>query len=82
MHQGRRDGNTLSAALRDCRDGVDLKPATKSNRVYAGDPHVCPSGALSPNELAGLMSGREMSNGFADRFLMIWAERTRVAPFP
>ncbi|MDH1619458.1 hypothetical protein N5J23_18270, partial [Comamonas aquatica] len=35
LHQGRREGNTLSAALRDCWDGVSLKPATKSNRMYA-----------------------------------------------
>lgn len=82
LHQGRRDGNTLSAALRDCWDGIDLKPATKSNRVYASDPHVCLSGAISPNELRGLMSAREMSNGFANRFLMIWAERSRMLPFP
>lgn len=82
LHQGRRDGNTLSAALRDCWDGIDLKPATKSNRVYASDPHVCLSGAISPSELTGLMSAREMSNGFANRFLMIWAERSRMLPFP
>jgi hypothetical protein len=82
LHQGRRDGNTLSAALRDCWDGIDLKPATKSNRVYASDPHVCLSGAISPGELTGLMSAREMSNGFANRFLMIWAERSRMLPFP
>lgn len=82
LHQGRRDGNTLSAALRDCWDGIDLKPATKSNRVYASDPHVCLSGAISPSELRGLMSAREMSNGFANRFLMIWAERVRMLPFP
>lgn len=82
LHQGRRDGNTLSAALRDCWDGIDLKPATKSNRVYASDPHVCLSGAISPSELRGLMSAREMSNGFANRFLMIWAERSRMLPFP
>lgn len=82
LHQGRRDGNTLSAALRDCWDGIDLKPATKSNRVYASDPHVCLSGAISPIELTGLMSAREMSNGFANRFLMIWAERSRMLPFP
>ena len=82
LHQGRRDGNTLSAALRDCWDGIDLKPATKSNRVYASDPHVCLSGAISPSELRGLMSAREMSNGFANRFLMIWAERSRMFPFP
>ena len=82
LHQGRRDGNTLSAALRDCWDGVDLKPATKSNRLYASDPHVCLSGAISPGELTTLMSNRELTNGFANRFLMIWAERTRILPFP
>ena len=82
LHQGRRDGNTLSAALRDCWDGVDLKPATKSNRLYASDPHVCLSGAISPGELTGLMRTREFTNGFANRFLMIWAERSRMLPFP
>lgn len=82
LHQGRRDGNTLSAALRDCWDGVALKPATKSNRLYASNPHVCLSGAISPGELTGLMSTRELTNGFANRFLMIWAERTRMLPFP
>ncbi len=82
LHQGRRSGNTLSAALRDCWDGVDLKPATKSNRLYASSPHVCLSGAISPVELTGLMSARELTNGFANRFLIIWAERTRMLPFP
>ncbi|WP_316855369.1 YfjI family protein [Ralstonia mannitolilytica] len=82
LHQGRRDGNTLSAALRDCWDGVDLKPAIKSNRLYASHPHVCLSGAISPSELTGLMSARELTNGFANRFLMIWAERSRMLPFP
>jgi putative DNA primase/helicase len=82
LHQGRRNGNTLSAALRDCWDGVHLKPATKTNRVYASNPHLSLSGAISPSELTGLMSARELSNGFANRFLMIWAERTRILPFP
>ncbi|MBK6926515.1 MAG: hypothetical protein IPH15_02735 [Comamonadaceae bacterium] len=82
LHQGRRDGNTLSAALRDCWDGVDLKPATKSNRLYASHPHICLSGAISPSELTALISARDLTNGFANRFLMIWAERTRMLPFP
>lgn len=82
LHQGRRNGNTLSAALRDCWDGVDIKPATKTNRIDASDPHVCLSGAISPAELTALMSARELTNGFANRFLMIWAERTRILPFP
>lgn len=82
LHQGRREGNTLSTALRDCWDGVDLKPATKSNRLYASQPHVCLSGAISPSELTSLMRNRELTNGFANRFLMIWAERSRMQPFP
>lgn len=82
LHQGRRGGNTLSAALRDCWDGVSMKPATKSNRLYASDPHVCLSGAISPGELLALMKSRDLTNGFANRFLMIWAERTQVVPFP
>lgn len=82
LHQGRRQGNTLSAALRDCWDGVCLKPATKSNRLYASHPHVCLSGAISSSELSGLMTARELTNGFANRFLMIWAERSQILPFP
>lgn len=82
LHQGKRDGNTLSPALRDCWDGVSLKPATKSNRLYATDPHVNLSAAITPTELHSLMQSRELTNGFANRFLMFWAERTHMVPFP
>ncbi|MBA4263784.1 MAG: hypothetical protein C0453_01770 [Comamonadaceae bacterium] len=82
LHQGKRDGNTLSSALRDCWDGVSMRPATKSNRLYANDPHVCLSGAITPSELRDLMASRELTNGFANRFLILWAERTRMIAFP
>jgi hypothetical protein len=82
LHQGRRDGNTLSAALRDCWDGISLKPATKSNRLYASHPHLSLVGAITPTELLGLMTTRELTNGFANRFLMIWAERSKILAFP
>lgn len=82
LHQGKRDGNTLSAALRDCWDGVDMKPATKTARMSATNPHVCLSGAITPGELHSLMATRELTNGFANRFLMIWAERLQIIPFP
>ena len=83
LQQGKRDGNTLSSALRDAWDGVSIKPATKGRpRVWASDPHVCLSGAVTPGELHGLMASRELTNGFANRFMVIWAERTRMLPFP
>ena len=82
LHQGKREGNTLSAALRDCWDGVGMKPATKSNRLWATDPHIAMIGAVTPSELLGLMATRELTNGFANRFMMFWAERTKMLAFP
>lgn len=82
LQQSKRDGNTLSAALRDAWDGVSLKPATKTNRVWASHPHIALSGAVTPSELRALMASRELTNGFANRFVMIWAERIKVLPFP
>ena len=82
LHQGKREGNTLSAALRDCWDGVSMKPATKSSRLWATDPHIAMVGAVTPSELLGLMASRELTNGFANRFLMFWAERTKMLAFP
>lgn len=82
LHQGKRDGNTLSAALRDAWDGVSMKPATKSSRLWATDPHISLSAAVTPGELLALMATRELTNGFANRFLMFWAERTKMLAFP
>jgi putative DNA primase/helicase len=82
LQQSRRGGNTLSAALRDCWDGVDLKPATKTNRVQASEPHVCMSGAISPVELLAMVQRRDLLNGFVNRFLLIWGERTKIEAFP
>lgn len=82
LHQGKREGNTLSAALRDAWDGVSMKPATKSARLGATDPHISMSAAVTPGELIALMAARELTNGFANRFLIFWAERTKMLAFP
>lgn len=82
LHQGKRQGNTLSTALRDAWDGLSLGPATKTNRLHTTDPHICLSGAVTPTELRDLIAARELFNGFANRFLIFWAERTKMMPFP
>jgi Protein of unknown function (DUF3987) len=82
LMQAKREGNTLSPALRDCFDGVSISPATKSARLSVTDPHVCLSVAITPSELRSSMAARELTNGFANRFLPIWAERTKIVPFP
>lgn len=82
LQQARRDGNTLSSALRDAWDGVSIKPATKTARTWATDPHIGVAAAITPTEVCELMKTRELSNGFANRFLIFWAERDRLVPFP
>lgn len=82
LQQGKRDGNTLSAALRDCWDGTSIRPATKNNRMWATDPHVCVSAAITPIELRSKVAVNDLSNGFMNRFLPIWAERIQTVPWP
>lgn len=82
LHQGKRDGNTLSAALRDAWDGESIRPATKSARIWATEPHISLYGNITPPELRELMANREMTNGFANRFVIFWAERPRRVAFP
>ncbi len=82
LHQSKRDGNTLSPALRDAWDGVSIRPATKTNRLWASNPHIGLLCDVTPSELLELMAARELTNGFANRFLFFWAESAKVVPFP
>lgn len=43
---------------------------------------MCLSGAISPVELLTLVQRRDLLNGFVNRFLMVWGERTRIEAFP
>jgi putative DNA primase/helicase len=82
LHQSKRDGNTLSAALRDAWDGTSIRPAVKTCRVWATDPHIGIIADVTPSELRELMHKRELTNGFANRFIFFWAEGDKILPFP
>ncbi|MBK5966998.1 hypothetical protein CCR95_23745 [Thiocystis minor] len=80
--QGKREGNTLSAALRDVWDGGSIKPATKGGRIWASVPHIALHGCITPFELRAGLEQKDITNGFGNRFLLIWAERTCLVPLP
>lgn len=82
LAQGKRDGNTLSSCLRDTFDGISIRPATKSSRIWATRPHIALHGCITPTELRAKLASNDLTNGFANRFLMVWGERTGVIPFP
>lgn len=82
LQQSKRDGNTLSAALRDAWDGVSIKPAVKNNPVTTTDPHITIMGDVTPSELRDSMHKRELTNGFANRFIFFWAEGGKSVALP
>ncbi|MCL7743721.1 DUF3987 domain-containing protein [Guyparkeria hydrothermalis] len=82
LEQGKRDGNTLSPTIRDLFDGGSIQPATKSASIWATEPHVAIHGAITPHELRARMDATAAFNGLMNRFLMIFAERTCLVPFP
>lgn len=82
MQQAARNGNTLSAGLRDAWDGIGIQPATKHQGIWASNPHIAISGACTPTELLTLTSKNDVSNGFLNRFIIFWGERTKLVPFP
>jgi len=82
LHQSRRDGNTLSTALRDAWDGSDIKPATKSRSVASSAPHIGIHANITPSELKELSRSRDINNGFFNRFLMVFSENVDHVAFP
>lgn len=82
LQQAKRHGNTLSAGVRDLWDGQSLRPATKTNRLWASNPHVCLAAAITPSELVASLASKDMTNGFMNRFMPIVAERPKMLPFP
>lgn len=82
LQQTRREGNTLSPALRELFDSNSLKPATKGNRIGVAEPHVVLSAGITPTELTSGIPVRELLNSFANRIVMISAERLQFTPFP
>jgi hypothetical protein len=74
-----REGNTLSAHLRAAWDGDNLAALTK-NPLRASAPHISILGQITPFELEQLLSGVDVSNGFANRFLWIHAHRAQSIP--
>lgn len=75
-----REGNRLSAVVRDLWDGVDVRTMTKHDPQRASDPHVCIIGAITPAELKKLLSKTAVANGLANRLLPVWTTRARSLP--
>jgi hypothetical protein len=78
-----RDGNTLSAVLRQAWDVGEhqvLRVMTKNSTTATG-AHVGIIGHITKDELLRYLEDTETANGFANRFLWAMVKRTKYLPF-
>lgn len=75
-----RDGNTLSARLRQAFDSGDLRTLTKATPLVATDAHIALIGHITPSELRLRLQKTEISNGLLNRFLLACSRRSKKRP--
>jgi hypothetical protein len=76
-----RDGNNLSALVRQAWDSSDLRTLTRNNPLKATGAHVSIVGHITRDELATLLTRTDAANGFANRFLWFCVRRSKLLPF-
>ncbi|WP_145269307.1 hypothetical protein [Tautonia plasticadhaerens] len=76
-----RDGNNLSALVRQAWDSGELRTLTRNNPLKATGAHVSIVGHITRDELATLLTRTDAANGFANRFLWLCVRRSKLLPF-
>lgn len=82
LAQIKREGNTLSATIRNLWDGRPLEPLTKSSQVTASNPHVLIAGHITSHELKEKSTENDAANGLLNRFVILHVQRPKLVPLP
>jgi len=79
-----RSGNTLQDIVRQAWDSTKLSilRAKAKDCHIVEDAHVSAVGHITPEELTGLLGTSERSNGYANRFLWLYVDRSKLLAFP
>lgn len=80
LHAMERDGNTLSALVRQAWDDGDLNVMTKNTPARATAAHISMIGHITRAELLRYLDRTEMGNGFANRILWLCVRRSKLLP--
>jgi hypothetical protein len=75
-----RDSNTLSPVLREAWDSGNLAVLTKTSPARATDAHISVIAHITRDELRRYLTTTETGNGFANRFLFVYASRSKLLP--
>jgi hypothetical protein len=80
LKQTERQGNTLSALLRQAWDGGKLGSLTKNSPARATNAHISLIGHITADELRRYLTQTETANGYGNRHLWICADRSKLLP--
>lgn len=75
-----RDGNTLSAVLRNAWDGRPLSTMTRHAPIRAIESHISVIGHITRAELLRYLDRTEAANGLGNRFLWVCVRRSKLLP--
>ena len=75
-----REGNTLSAVIRNAWDTGSLSTLTKNSPGRATGAHISIIGHITKDELLRYLDSTEAGNGFGNRFLWFCVKRSNVLP--
>ena len=75
-----REGNTLSAIMREAWDRGDLGTLTKASPARATGAHVSLLGHISKTELLRYFDSTEAANGWGNRILWPCVKRSKLLP--
>ena len=77
-----RQGNTLSAIIRDAWDRGNLQNMTRNAPLRATGAHLSIVGHITTDELRRELTDTDAANGFANRFIVFWVKRSKSLPEP
>jgi len=75
-----RDGNVLSAVIREAWDSGDLRILTKNDPACATGAHISIIGHISAGELRSELTTTDKANGFGNRFAWVCVKRSQCLP--
>jgi len=75
-----REGNTLSAILRQAWETGSLRTLTKNSPAVATGAHISVVGHVTAEELRRNLTVTEAANGFGNRFLWLCVRRSKCLP--
>lgn len=76
----KRDGNTMSAILREAWDCTRLRVLTRKEPLDVDNVNLSVIAHVTPEELLNNLTATDRANGFANRFLILLARRSKFLP--